>query len=197
MDFVATTLNAVCRREAADVQIKSKLRGRKLLLESARTVGLDTGDERPAKKRRAHKEEEQLRRDARLSRTSRAQRRCALLVAVREVTHEQLLQQHRQWTEYAREALEVARDAAHVSELVTQLDWHGAQLRVLHSQSPVHDCATGFMLAETERMLLLLNPTKRVWVPKAGARVEIMLPAGLRSGCATAQVDAGSHTPRT
>ena len=67
MDFVATTLNAVCRRRRQTCR-SEPLRGRKLLLESARTVGLDTGDERPAKKRRAHKEEEQLRRDASLER---------------------------------------------------------------------------------------------------------------------------------
>ena len=100
---------------------------------------------------------------------SRAARRKVLIEAVRSVTYEQLLQQHAAWQKYAAHALRAAKDAVEASQLMNQLDWHGARIRVVHSRCGSYEHAVGLVLAETKRMLLLLSETKRVWVPKVGS----------------------------
>ena len=193
--FVAATLTATCRTDVVDKTLHSKLRGKKLLLENAqRTVA--SGEDRPAKKRAARRDAERRRQEGRVACVPRAARRSNLLAAAAEVTYEQLQRQHDLWRTYAREALGAAEDADELAQLVTRLDWHGAQLRVVRSASAAHAHAEGLVLAETQRMLLLLSSAaRRVWVPKRGTVVELVLPAGLRQSRvpSSLQCDAGVH----
>lgn len=181
LEFVAAALAPSCRPEAAQAALKSKLRGKKLLLERATTVALgETRNKRASggggggsSNSSSHK-----------SSTTRAARRQALLEAASQVTYEQLLGQHEAWIVYAREAPAAlaAKNALPAaggqSALFARLDWHGARLRVVRSACPSHASAEGLVLAETRRMLLLLNATRRAWVPKAGTLVEITMPSG-------------------
>eukprot|EP00322_Chrysochromulina_rotalis_P019835 CAMPEP_0115848708 /NCGR_PEP_ID=MMETSP0287-20121206/11066_1 /TAXON_ID=412157 /ORGANISM="Chrysochromulina rotalis, Strain UIO044" /LENGTH=194 /DNA_ID=CAMNT_0003302639 /DNA_START=14 /DNA_END=598 /DNA_ORIENTATION=+ len=192
MDFVESVLVAHGRRDVAQATIKSKLRGRKLLMESIATVAPDQATRRP---RRANPHT--ANKSTRLAgpSTSRASRRRELLRAVREVSYEQVLQQHNLWTDYASDVLLSAKSETELSRLVEQIDWHGAQVRVVRSKCPSHLQATGIAVAETRRMLLLLNDSRRAWIPKNGTLIEFILPSEVQMRLQTeaVQCEAERH----
>ena len=119
---------------------------------------------------------------------NRARRRAMLLEAAAEVTYVQLLQQHQAWLDYAAPAVRgVAADG--LPALLAKLDWHGARVRVTRSKSTAYADAHGLVLTETRRMLLLLNETRRAWIPKTGTAVEVTLPDGKVAQCEAAERD--------
>ena len=172
LEFVAAALAPSCRPEAAQAALKSKLRGKKLLLERATTVALSE-----TKKRASGSSSSSSSHGSRKSSsTTRAARRKVLLEAASQVTYEQLLRQHEAWKVYTRDAL--GNKTGLPDALLARLDWHGARVRVVRCACASHASAEGLILAETRRMLLLLNATRRAWVPKAGTLVEITMPSG-------------------
>ena len=187
-DFAESVLATHLRRDSAQAAIKTKLRGRKLLLESAATVGIGEAATRRPRGAKARGSSSSLA----CAGSSRASRRGVLLAAAREVTYEQLRRQHALWQTYAAETLRGANDAAEAAHLADQMDWHGARVRVLRSACQAYAHAEGLVLVETQRMLLLLSESKRVWLPKAGLVVELSLPPGLRAGQAV-QLEADKH----
>ena len=193
MEFAEAVLTDHSRRDVAQATIKSKLRGRKLLLENAVTIA--PGELRRPRRSSAAGTAAGKGKRTRLAGAgmSRAARRNVLIEAVRSVTYEQLLQQHAAWQEYAAHALRAAKDASEASQLMNQLDWHGARVRVVHSRCGSYEHAVGLVLAETKRMLLLLSETKRVWVPKVGSVVELTLPAACPCGQPSVQCEAEKH----
>jgi RNase P/RNase MRP subunit p29 len=170
MEFVTDVLSLSTRRDRVEAAIKAKLRGKKLLLESATTLA--PGELKRKKKKPSQKVRAQ----------PRAVRRRQLLEAAAVVTYEQLQRQHIVWEDYVRSSLG-AIFGADMNAKALQLDWHGAHLRVVSSLSPSHTGAQGLLLAETRRMLLLLSATRRLWVPKAGTIVELALPNGYLAQC--------------
>ena len=189
MDFVENVLAAHHRRDVAQAAIKSKLRGRRLLLESAATIGVGEAARRPRpviaepgsrEKRLAGKG------------TGRTARRKVLLAAASAVSYEQLQQQHSLWRAYAAESLCATKTDDEAARLIGHMDWHGASVRVVKCACPSHLHAEGLLLAETRRMLLLLKEERRVWIPKVGTVIEIGLPTGLRVG-ESIQCDAATH----
>lgn len=186
--FVETTLSKVARKDQMEAIIKNKLRGKKLLLENSHTVTMAEA------KRRIHTvRSQQSGNQQRISSVPRARRRKMLLVATQSVSYEQFLDQHARWCQHAATILQGTGDKEGLTQLVQQLDWHGAKiLRIVHTPSASHMHATGLVLAETRRMLLLLGPTKRVWLPKVGTVLEIELPRSLSLGM-TVHCDASLH----
>ena len=191
MDFVEATLSEHCRRDAAQATMKSKLRGRRLLLESAATVALGEVDTRRAKRSRAATASAAST-ITRLASRPRRERRASMLTAVREVTYDQLLRRNQLWSDYAVACVGGVADVTEQARLVGQLDWHGARVRVVRSVCASHANASGLVLVETRRMLLLLRNARRVWVPKAGTLLEVALPPGLRCGQAV-ECDASAR----
>lgn len=190
MDFVEAVLASHCRRDAAQATIKTKLRGRRLLLESAATVA---PGEATRRNKRRQKPAAAASTATRLASCPRRVRRAAILAAVREVTYEQLLRQNQLWSKYAAESLGRISDAAAQVSVMVQLDWHGARVCVVRSSCASHAGAAGLVLTETRRMLLLVSDSRRVWVPKAGTTVEVALPDGQRGGGLVVQCDASAR----
>ena len=173
LDFVESLLSSSCRREALNSTLKSKLRGKKLLLERVATVALNAVvDTKPRSAKRQVSSS-----SSRRTHHNRAARRTMLLEAARGVPSEQLVQQHVAWLEYARTGLASA-PGKDTSERASNLDWHGAQLSVVRSASESHACAKGVLLAETRRMLLLVDGERRAWVPKRGTVLELAMAGG-------------------
>ena len=185
MDFAADVLSASCRPEAAQAAIKSKLRGKRLLLESAVTVA--PGELRTAAARRSSKRNA----TERLAMGSRTERRAQLLAAARDITFEQMLSQHKAWQEYYVAAVAAAPAAESLAQRVARMDWVGARVvRVVCERCQAHTSASGFILAETARMLLLISDSRHIWLPKQDACVDIALPDGQTVECdARARVD--------
>ena len=174
--FVESILSTACRREVTQNTVKTKLRGKRLLLEhGAHTVA--PGAELARKRRKTVK-----RATNGPPPPNRARRREMLLEAAAQVTFEQLQKQHSAWLEYAEEELRRV-PADRRPTLVSQIDWHGARVRVVRSTSAAHASCHGLVLTETRRMLLLLNETRRAWVPKAGTSIEVTLPTGAGASC--------------
>lgn len=172
--FVDSILSTACRRDVAQNAIKTKLRGRRLLLEhGAHTVAPGDSTKKRRTKRVAARTEPL---------PNRKQRRMLLLSAAKEVTFPQLQKQHAAWMEYAKTELRRVSADRHET-LVSHLDWHGASVRVVRSASEAHANCSGLVLTETRRMLLLLSESRRVWVPKAGTSLELCLPDGGTSRC--------------
>lgn len=187
MNFVDALLARHHRRESAQATVKSKLRGRRVLLESVSTVA--PGE--LVKGRRSSAAPGATRALASAG-VSRAARRKVMLAAASEVSYEQQLQQHSHWVTYAADALQSAKDAEAAIDLMANVDWHGAHMCVVSSASPSHEHAAGLVLAETRRMLLLLSERRRVWVPKRGTIVEVQLPPGTRAG-EVVRLEADKH----
>ena len=172
--FVQESL-ASCRRETIESSLRSKLRGRKLLLERSKTVAAGEGvEQRRPKGRRAAA----ATRGGGAAPPRRRQRHELLERAVREVSFEQLQRQHERWAQYALSVLSDA-PSSRVGELAERLDRHGAPARVVRSASAAHASAEGLLLAETRRMLVLLSASRLAWVPKEGTTIEVRLPGGL------------------
>ena len=172
------------RRETIETALRTKLRGRKLLLERAVTVAAGEGvKQAPTKAAKGAGSGGGGGGGGSSSRGSggpvlkRRARQSLLEQAVREVTYESLQRQHTAWSEYAAEALARA-PAGRAAAEAAKLDRHGAPLRVVRSASSSHARAEGLLLTETRRMLVLLGPSRLVWVPKAGTCVEMRLPGG-------------------
>ena len=164
--FVQESLSS-CRQANIEASLRTKLRGRKLLLERSRTYAAGEG----VRETSASNHVKSRGSSGGSSGTRRRERKGLLDRSVREVTYGQLQRQHTAWVEYAQASL--SRGA-----LAERLDRHGAPLRVVSSASSVHASAEGLLLAETRRMLALLGPSRLVWVPKERTVVEITLPAG-------------------
>ena len=176
--FVDSVLSSSCRPKEHEKAVSSKLRGKRLLLENVRTVA--PGEVSSKRRRRPAKQPSP-------PAANRARRRALLLEAVAQVTYEQLLPQHTAWLAYAEAELRAA-PAAEPLAVLARLDWHGARVRVAQSASAAHANCHGLVLSETRRMLLLLNDSRRAWVPKAGTTVEITLP-GSTALCEAARPD--------
>lgn len=169
-DFVQSLLIAHLRGEAAQAAIKVKLRGRRLLLERAASLS-------PAISRQERNVTPgQTCSIIASNRVPRRARRSTLLAAANKVTFEQLSRQHDTWMAYAAAALSTCREASEVANVMQHIDWHAAQARVIASSSDCHSNASGLILAETKRMLLVATNTRRVWIPKKGTTLEIKLP---------------------
>ena len=184
--FVAQTLAPSSRTDAVQAVRKSKVRGKKLLLESATTVGL--GEETRKSKSKSSRSGSSS--GGSNGGANRAARKQALVAATKEVSYAQLLHQHKAWLEYASAALAAPGAASDAVNRLARIDWHGARLRVVRSACAAYGGAEGLVLAETARMLLLLSEQRRVWIPKVGTLVEIQ---GLDLPPSVLQIEAANR----
>lgn len=193
LGFVEAVLAPACRRDAVQSTLKAKLRGKKLLLENAATVALGEARKRRSVTARgsasgfecssssSHPGRTPNGCDGHISR--RTSRRTMLLSATREVAFEEMGLQNIAWNRYAQCTLASAPPGADLSDQVGRLDWHGARVKVVQSKCEAYASAEGLVLTETKRMLLLIRKDRRMWIPKQGTTVELVLPGGRLVRC--------------
>ena len=149
---------------AAAFVLASLERDKALQLLQSRLEGRSVALERPVRARRIRKKPR-----AALPRRPPKAELAAVSVA-------QMERQHALWAEYAEAAVPARAGADRLARALAALDWHGGWVRVARSPCPSHVAASGYVLSETRRTLVLLSAAgKRARIPKAGAVFELTL----------------------
>lgn len=180
--WATTVLSDACRRDTVQGAIKNKLRGKRLLLERAVTLPPHVASSRQSRQTAAGSNTARIASGRPGTKAKRKDRKKLLAAATKAVSYEQALLQHAAWNDFYR-----ANYSASV-RVIEHMDWHGAKLRVASAASAVYASMNGIVVAETQRMLLVLNSERRAWIPKTGTTVVLLLPDGKEEQC-----DAGAR----